>query len=173
MFNEDDNIDIYDEDEADNTFPDEEDMEEESRSYDDLIKEPSSFSDDPWPPTVFILILIGFGFVLLTPPIIWSSWNYYLVLTYGLLVLSAISSVISLGVWNNTQGSRLRFGGLTNLIVVLICGVLGTVDALLMVTTGDSIIPGSGGILLLAVVIVLFSLYSLWLIQRTFNVDQS
>ncbi len=173
MFNEDDNIDIFDEDEDAVTFPDEELSDDEERSYDDLIKERSAFSDDPWPPIVFILMLIGFGFVLLTPPDIWSVWHYYLVITYGLLVLSGISSVISIGVWNNTQGSRLRYGGLTNLIVVLICGGMGTLDTLLIIATGDSLIPGSGVILLLATVIVIFSLYSLWLIQRTFNVDQS
>jgi len=171
MFNEDDSIDVFDEDE--DTFPDDELVPDEERSYQDLIKEPSPFSDDPWPKTVFIIIMIGFGFTLLTPPDIWSQWHYYLVITYGLLVLAGISSVISIGVWNNTAGSRLRYGGLTNLLVVLICGVLGTLDTILMITTGESVVPGSGGILALAAVIVLFSLYSLWLIQRTFNVDKS
>ncbi|MFW9933580.1 MAG: hypothetical protein ACFFDR_13095, partial [Candidatus Thorarchaeota archaeon] len=164
-----------DEEEEDVFFPDEDEEEIEYRRGTSALNEipdKPSFMDDPWPPIAFILILIGFGFTLLTPVDIWSQHVYYLVTTYLLLVFVAIASVISLGVWKKAGGSRLRFGGITNLLVVLICGAFGTVDTLLVVTTGNPLIPGTNTpVLLLAFVIVIFSLYSLWLIQRTFATD--
>ncbi len=166
---------MFDEDEIfEDITEEDEDKEEdyEERSYADPNEKGPSFINDPWPKTVFILIMIGFGFVLLTPSAIWSQWLYYLIITYGLLVLVGVSSVISIGVWRDAGGSRLRWGGLTNLIVVLVCGVIGTLDAIWMVTTGTSVLPGSNTpVLGLAAVIVLFSLYALWLIQRTFKTE--
>ena len=173
MFDEDEMFEDIDE-ETDDSFPDEDDDDFQERSYADPNEKTSSFLDDPWPRTALILILIGLGFVLLTPNAIWSQWYGYLITTYGLLALVAVSSGISLGVWRDAGGSRLRWGGLTNLLVVLVCGVVGTLDAIWMVTTGESILPGSNTpVLGLAAVIVLFSLYTLWLIQRTFKTEPS
>ena len=166
-----------DEDEEDEFFPDEDEEEiaERSRpSFSEVLSSESSLLDDPWPMTAFVLIIIGFGFTLLTPADIWSANVYYLVITYLLLVFVAVASVISLNVWREAGGSRLRFGGLTNLIVVIVCGIFGLVDTILVVTTGLPLIPGTNTpVLALAFVIVLFSLYSLWLIQRTFNAEPS
>ncbi|MHA2425404.1 MAG: hypothetical protein ACXAEF_11485 [Candidatus Thorarchaeota archaeon] len=174
MFDEDELFEEIDEEEED-TFPDNEDDDEEEyeeRSYADPNQQTTSFLDDPWPMAAFILIIIGLVLVLFTPPTIWSAWHYYLIVTYGLIVLVVLSSVISLGVWRNAAGSRLRWGGLTNLFVVIISGVVGVLDSISIVTTGVSIIPGSNTpVLALAAVIVLFSLYTLWLIQRTFTAE--
>jgi hypothetical protein len=166
-------------DEEDDTFPDEDDYNEDSvdnypeRTY----GEPSerfAFLEDPWPAMAFIFIIIGLVIVIFTPPTIWSAWHYYIVTTYGLILLAGVASMISLGVWRNAEGSRLRWGGLTNLIVVLAAGVVGVVDAIMVITTGSSILVGSTTPLLaLCVVIILFSMYTLWLIQRTFTAEAS
>ncbi len=158
--------------------PDEEEEDIEAlnlprRSYE---PEPSSrvpFVEDPWPRIVFILMLIGFGLTLLTPPALWSMWNYYLLLTYGLLVIVAVASLYSIKVWKAPTGSRLRYGGLANLFVVLACAVAGLLDAFVTITTGVPILPGSDTpVLFLAFIIVIFSLYTLWLIQRTFTAEE-
>ncbi len=175
MVRDEDLFDDLDEEEEDVFFPDEDEEEIQERSRPspmDVIGDASSFMDDPWPPVAFILILIGFGFTLLTPVDIWSVHHYYLVTTYLLIVFVAIAGVISLGVWKKAAGSRLRFGGLTNLLVVIVCGIFGTIDTIMVVTTGLPLIPGTTTpVLALAFVIVIFSLYSLWLIQRTFATD--
>ncbi len=177
MVRDEDLFEEMDDEEEDAFFPDEDEEEIEERSRPSPMKvmgDEKSFLDDPWPPIAFILIIIGFGFTLLTPYDIWSQHHYYLVVTYLLIVFVAIASVISLGVWRNSGGSRLRYGGLTNLLVVLVCGIFGTADTILVVTTGLPLIPGtSTPVLALAFVIVIFSLYSLWLIQRTFSADKS
>ncbi len=175
MYDDDDFFEEDEDVEEDAFFPDEdkEEIEERSRpSFDEVLSDRSSFLDDPWPITAFILTVIGFGFTLLTPVEIWNANHYYLIVTYLLLVFVAAASVISLNVWKQAAGSRLRFGGLTNLLVVLICGAFGLIDTILVVTTGYPILPDTNTpVLALAFVIVLFSMYSLWLIQRTFNAD--
>lgn len=175
MFDEDEMFEEDDEDVEDDEYfsdEDEEDNEMEERSYAAPNETLSSFINDPWPKTVFILLLIGLAFVLFTPNSIWSLWHYYLVTTYGLIVLVGVSCIISLGVWKKAGESRLRWGGVTTLIVDVISGVVGVLDSISVVTTGSSIIPGANTpILALATLIVVFSLYTLWLIQRTFNVE--
>ncbi len=168
--------DDYDEEEMDDSFPDEDE--------DDIIDdrdlyipeaEPSEdkwskFLEDPWPKTVFILMLIGFGFVLLTPTDIWFANVYFLATNYVLLIMASVGGVFSIKIWKEAEGNRLRWGGITNLIVVLVSAIVGTADTIMWVTLGSSIIPGAENtVLALATVIVLFSIYSLWLIQKTFQ----
>ena len=178
MYDEDEVFEDFDEEEEDDTFLDEEDEMDNypERTYPEP-SEPSdrfAFLEDPWPMMAFIFIVIGLAIVLFTPSAIWSVWHYYIVTTYGLILLAGVASMISLGVWRNAEGSRLRWGGLTNLIVVLAAGVVGVVDAINLIMTGSSILVGSSTPLLaLCVVIILFSMYTLWLIQRTFTAEAS
>ncbi|MHA1907544.1 MAG: hypothetical protein ACW98Y_09645 [Candidatus Thorarchaeota archaeon] len=179
MYDEDEMFEDIDEEEED-TFPDEADYDEgeadnyPERTYAEPEERLESFLDDPWPRMAFILIVIGLGLVILTPNAIWSTWYLYLITTYGLIVLAGVASIISIGVYRNAEGSRLRWGGITNLLVVLISGAVGVADAVSIVTTGSSILVGSSTPLLaLCVVIILFSMYTLWLIQRTFTADAS
>lgn len=163
------NTDVFDDD-----LEEEEDLKKldlPRRSYEPIITVP--FIEDPWPKTVFILMLIGFGLTLFTPPALWSAWNYYLMLTYGLIVLVSVASVYSIRVWKAPTRSRLRYGGFANLFVVLACAVAGLLDAFVTITTGTPILSVSDTpILVLAFVIVIFSLYTLWLIQRTFATEE-
>ncbi|MFW9909008.1 MAG: hypothetical protein ACFFEF_10565 [Candidatus Thorarchaeota archaeon] len=174
MYDSNEDFDEFEDDEyddEDDTFPDDNDSYEE-RSYATPAERVSSFVHDPWPKTAFILIVLGLSLSLLTPPAIWSQWVYYLLATYLLLVLVAVASINSIKVWTGAEGSRLRWGGLTNLIVVIVSAAAGVWDAILMITTGVSLIPGSNtSVILLAAVIVAFSIYTLWLIQRTFSAE--
>ena len=141
----------------------------EERSY-SVPSEKPSFIDDPWPKVTLVLILIGIGFTLLTPPSIWSVWLYFLVVNYLLIVMAGAGAAYSVKVWKAAEASRLKYGGITNLIVVIVAAIIGTLDTISWMTNGTSLIGGvNTPILVLAAVIVLFSLYSLWLIQRTFQ----
>jgi hypothetical protein len=171
---------FYDEDDVDTDlgsaeFEDSFIDEEEDTTVFDKKRAPgpvsgASFVLDPWPKTAFILIVIGFGFDLLTPPAIWSVYVYWLVMNYALLVLVAVAAVQSIKIWVLGAGSRLRWGGITNLALVVGSGVLGTLDTISWLGFGSSIVPGyDSSLLLLSAVLVIFSLYTLFLIQRTFN----
>ncbi|MHA1903550.1 MAG: hypothetical protein ACXADL_05985 [Candidatus Thorarchaeota archaeon] len=175
IYDEEDFEDDYDEDEED-TFPDEEEETEvelvDERSY-SVPSETVSFIDNPWPTVTLVLILIGLGFTLLTPPAIWSDWVYFLVVNYLLIVMAGAGAAYSVKVWKTASGSRLKYGGITNLIVVIAAAIIGTLDTISWMLNGASIVAGvNTPILALATVIVLFSLYSLWLIQRTFQKDK-
>ncbi|MHA1962919.1 MAG: hypothetical protein ACW99U_22245 [Candidatus Thorarchaeota archaeon] len=144
----------------------------DERSY-PVLSETPSFIENPWPKVTLVLILIGLGFTLLTPPAIWSNWVYFLVVNYLLIVMAGAGSAYSVKVWKTAAGSRLRYGGMTNLVVVIAAAIIGTLDTISWMINGTSIVAGvNTPILALAAVIVLFSLYSLWLIQRTFQGDK-
>jgi len=169
--------DQYDEDvieaEFDDSFPDEEDERDMSRYEDslrpELVGDLGDFLADPWPRVIFVLILIGFGFALIPPYPIWQQWNYYFIINYGIIIMATVAAVLSLRIWKLTS-SRIRYGGLTNLIVVIVAAVIGTLDTISWVLFSQSIIPGTATpILSLAAVVILFSLYSLWIIQRSFQ----
>ncbi|MHA1936274.1 MAG: hypothetical protein ACW97A_13445 [Candidatus Thorarchaeota archaeon] len=167
--------DDYDEDEED-IFPDEavetKKAPVDERSY-SIPSEAVSFIENPWPKVTLVLILIGLGFTLLTPPSIWSDWVYFLVVNYLLIVMAGAGAAYSVKVWKTAEGSRLKYGGITNLIVVIAAAIIGTLDTISWMINGTSIVAGvNTPILALAAVIVLFSLYSLWLIQRTFQGDK-
>ncbi len=154
---------------------DEADPQDEQRDA-DLVEElgvefePSrlkKFAEDPWPPTVFVLMLLGFGIVLLTPYSVWRVYNWLFVGMYLLWILVGVAIVMGINVWYTPTESRMKYGGLTNILIALVCGVLGTADTIVTIM-GGHLFPGIETSLLYGTaMIVFFALYTLWLIQRT------
>ncbi len=178
-FFEDDKYDEEDEEEDD--FPDEEyeddDVDDE---YDpsEVLDGPQSerlrnFVNDPWPPTTFVLVIIGLAMVLLTPPEIWYYWNYFLIAEYFMVILGGAAMAYSLITWDRAGKHRLRWAGITNFVVVIALIVLSTIDTFSWILNQQSIIPTiDTPIISLAMVLVVFSIYSLWAIQRNFGPPQ-
>ncbi|MFW9844907.1 MAG: hypothetical protein ACFFEV_10045 [Candidatus Thorarchaeota archaeon] len=187
MNSEDDTFFEEDEEEEDATFPDEdvadediaEDEDEdiidvvdtEFRSYD----EPSgswlaNFLADPWPPTVFIITVIGLGIVLLTPPDVWGPNRYGILGLFFLIVAAFAGIVFSLITWQRAGTHRLKWAGPVNIIVIVISTVVGTIDTISWITTGVGMIPLlETPLILLCFMMVFFSLYMLWMIQRSLD----
>jgi hypothetical protein len=176
--------DDHDEDEEDLAFPDEdvededyaevEEVEEDDEVY-DTYYEPrgprlSGFLSDPWPGIVFILTIIGLGVVLITPPAIWAVWNYFILADYFLIVLVGVAIIFSLVTWSKAGGHRLRWAGPTNVIVALLCGSIGTLDSASWMLSGTGLFAGvDTPVISLCMVLTVFSLYTLWLVQRSFG----
>ncbi|MHA1771793.1 MAG: hypothetical protein ACTSYL_07670 [Candidatus Thorarchaeota archaeon] len=162
------------------TFPDAEDDEfEPTLSLEEQIATLSApsklqnFIKDPWPSATFVLMIIGFIIVLGTPNPIWTQWNWMLVGVYFLWILVIVTIVISLGIWNAPTKSKIRYSGLTTMAVALASGAVGTIDTLLFITVGGGLVSGLEGSLLTAsTMIVVLSLYSLWLVQRVVQGEQ-
>ena len=165
-----------DEEEYEDDFPDEE-YEEEDDYYDsaDVIDIPresamSRFAEDPWPRTTFVLVIIGLVMVLLTPPNIWALWNYFLIADYFMVIIGGAAIAYSIVTWKRAGKHRLRWAAMTNLLVVLILIVVASLDTFSWVLFLRSIIPGiDTPIISLAMVLAVFSIYSLWVIQRNFT----
>ncbi|MFW9769341.1 MAG: hypothetical protein ACFFF9_04020 [Candidatus Thorarchaeota archaeon] len=159
------------EDEEDD-FPDAD--EDEYDGYDDYaIDGPSrltKFADDPWPTTTFLLMVIGFG-VVFAPSVFWAGANrYFLLAGYVLLILCGVAISYSLVTWEKARGSRLRWAGMTNFIVVILCAVIGIADTINWVVNTQSIIPGiTTPLISLIMVLVVFSIYTLWIVQKNFS----
>ncbi|MBN2230556.1 MAG: hypothetical protein JW779_13290 [Candidatus Thorarchaeota archaeon] len=170
-----DDYDEEDEEEEEDTFPDEDEVEEvdedDYEEFEDVFEQPKErfigFMQDPWPRVVFVLTLIGLGIVLFTPHDTWRAFGYFILGIYFLWVMVGVAFVFSIMTWNRAGTHRLRWAAPTNILVVLACGGLGSVD------TASWIIQGSGfldtPIISLCFVLVLFSLYTLWLVQRSFG----
>ncbi|MHA2359987.1 MAG: hypothetical protein ACXAB5_06920 [Candidatus Thorarchaeota archaeon] len=165
--------DIEEDEEEEEDFPDEED-EEDADGYDpryalDKPSRLSTFADAPWPTTTFFLMVAGF-LVVFAPPILWEGVNrYYLLATYFLIILCGVAIAFSLVTWENGKGSRLRWAGMTNLVVVIICGAIGVLDTISWVVAFQSIIPGiTTPLVSLIMVLVVFSIYTLWIVQKQF-----
>ncbi|MHA1769904.1 MAG: hypothetical protein ACTSV3_08695 [Candidatus Thorarchaeota archaeon] len=170
------------EDQVDDAFfPDEEEEEEEEYDEDIDIEEEivvsmsrgeqvSEFVNDPWPRTTFVLMLIGFVLVFLTPPDFWAAWRYLIIANYILVVMGGVALVYSLTTWSKSEGDRLRWAGITNIFVVIAGVVVGLIDTASWMLLGTSVIPSLDTSLLgFCFVLVLFSLYSLWMIQKSFD----
>jgi len=165
------------EEEEEDDFPDREETEDEADDYDpiDAIYEPggqilAKFVKDPWPPTTFILVIIGLAMVLLTPPDLWANFNYFLITDYFMVILGGAAMAFSLVTWSRAGKHRLRWAGVTNLILVAALLVVATLDTFSWIATAQSIFPGvDTPIITLALVLVVFSIYSLWVIQRNFG----
>lgn len=171
------------EDEEDTAFPDEDEEadevevvdKEEYAEIEEVFSERgrkgfSGLMIDPWPRVVFILTLIGLGIVFLTPTAIWSVWNYFILGNYLLIVFVGVAIVFSMVIWSKAGTHRLRWAGPTNVIVVLLCGAIGTLDTASWMSSGAGIFAGiETPLLSLLIMLVIFSLYSLWLIQRSFG----
>jgi len=167
------------------TFPDEDEEDEveeverdEYKDIEDVFADRSArrstgFILDPWPRIVFILTIIGLGVVLLTPQSIWAVWNYFILADYFLIVLVGVAIVFSLVIWSKAGTHRLRWAGPTNVIVSLICGAIGTLDTASWMFSGASLFVGiDTPLIALCMVFVVFSLYTLWLVQRSFGPQQ-
>jgi len=165
------------EEEEDDDFPDTEVVEAEDDDYDpsDALDEPSEdklekFANDPWPPTTFVMVVIGLAMVLLTPPDIWFAWNYFLLADYFMIVIGGTAVAFSIVTWHRAGTHRLRWAGVTNLILISALIVVATLDTFSWVANFQSIIPGvQTPIISLALVLAFFSIYSLWVIQRNFT----
>ncbi len=175
--------DEYDEDDS---FPDEDYEEEEEEEDEEHLDEDdypeedqgeASFRDrvegfiaDPWPKTVFFLMLVGFALVLLTPFGVWAWHRYSIIGVFILLILAAVGAVYSLSTWIRAGADKLRYAGITNLAVVILATILGTLDTLFWIVLGVSVVPGyEVSLLFICYVLVIFSLYSLWMIQKSLD----
>lgn len=172
--NEDENLTFPDEDEEDIEEVDEGEYEAIEEVFSDRYAEKSSgFILDPWPRIVFILTIIGLGIVLLTPPAFWAIWNYFILADYFLIVFVGVAIVFSLATWTKAGTHRLRWAGPSNVIVSLICGGIGTLDTASWILSGTGLFAGIDTPLIgLCMVLVIFSLYTLWLVQRSFGPQQ-
>ncbi len=169
--------DEYENDEdLEDTFPDEEvedSTDDRTYSLEPEVDRWVKFNEDPWPKTAFILIIIGLALTSLTPAATWSYWHYNIIFTYGLIVLTAVSAVSSIKVWVIAAGSRLKYGGATNFALVIACAILGTLDTFTWMFFGTGLLPMfTEPIIAVCLIVVVFSLYSLWLIERTFVPEQ-
>ncbi|MGY5858463.1 MAG: hypothetical protein RTU63_03770 [Candidatus Thorarchaeota archaeon] len=182
--NSDDDPFFEDEDAEEVTFADEdiedEDIEEaiddivevkEERSYDlDTTTGFAKFIADPWPPTAFIITLIGLGIVLLTPPDIWAPHRYNILAVFALLSASLVGIVFSLITWTRAGTHRLKWAGPANIIVILVAAGFGVADTLSWILSNTGIIAGlDQPLILLTFMLVFFSLYTLWMIQRSLD----
>ena len=184
--NSDDNTFFEDEDaEEEATFPDEdieedEDTEEdfedvvdfkEVRTYDsDTRSTYAKFISDPWPPAVFLITVIGLGIVLLTPAEIWAPHRYSVLGIFFLIVAGLVGVVFSLITWARAGTHRLKWAGPVNIIVVLLAVGVGIADTLSWILSGASIVPAlDSPLILLCFMLVFFSLYMLWMIQRSLD----
>ncbi|MBS3795747.1 MAG: hypothetical protein KGY80_12655 [Candidatus Thorarchaeota archaeon] len=147
---------------------------EEERTYDESLGMGPSFFENPWPKTVLILTLVGLGIVLLPPMDVWAVWNYTLLGTYGLIIIASIGTIIGFRIWFTTEGSRLRYGGIANAMVVIVCAALGVIDTLFWVGLGRSVFPqfSDSPLLSFLLVIQVFCLYSIWLLRRVIRGEE-
>lgn len=174
------------EEEEEATFPDEDIAEDEveEATFEDVVdfkeirtyedKEPgyayANFLRDPWPPTALIITLIGLGIVLLTPSSIWAPNRYGILGVYFLISAGLVGIVFSLITWSRAGTHRLRWAGPVNIIIIVLSVVVGTADSISWILNGVSIIPVlDSSLLLLSFMLVFFSLYTLWMIQRSLD----
>ncbi len=172
--------------EEDATFPDEdvededleEDLEEEeeiefedARSYDtEGLTGLAKFLVDPWSPIVFLITIIGLGIVLLTPDSIWAPHRYSIIGIFFLIVMCLVGIVFSLITWNRAGTHRLKWAGPVNIIVILAAGGVGILDTLSWMLNNTGLVAGlDQSLLLLCFMLVFFSLYMLWMIQRSLD----
>jgi len=183
--NSDDDTFFEDKDAEEETFADEDIAEEveveeveddiefeEVRTYDDSDTSSSfeKYMAEPWPPTAFIITLIGLGIVLLTPPAIWAVHRYGILGVFALLGASLVGIVFSLITWSRAGTHRLKWAGPVNIIVILLAAGFGTADTLSWILANTGIIAGlDQPLILLTFMLVFFSLYMLWMIQRSLD----
>ncbi|TFG32989.1 hypothetical protein EU527_09095 [Candidatus Thorarchaeota archaeon] len=172
------------EDFEDTTFPDEDIVDEEEyeediseleevRSYEPSIGRLATLLKDPWPPVVFFITVIGLGLVLLTPPAIWNPHRYFILADYFLIVFGSVAIILSLMTWSRAGTHRLRWAGPTNIIVVIASVALGIIDSLSWMLNSVGLFPTiETPILPLCFMLVIFTMYTLWLVQRSLDPDR-
>lgn len=158
--------------EDEDTFPDEE-SEEDTQTEDVSDVSPATedrlgkFMEDPWLKMSFFLAVIGLIIVLFTPPEIWNPWRYLIAGNYLVIVFAAVGTIFGLKIWREGGNSNLRFGGPTNMLVILACAVVATLDTISWIITNTSFIQGFAVSLIPSMLmIIIFCFYTLWLIQR-------
>jgi len=177
-FNDDANEDL-DAQEDEDTFPD--DDRQVELEMDIVFSEVSrgdklsAFLVDPWPRLTLLLTVIGFLIVLLVPHAVWHTEvqpgivaGHLFVGNYLILVLATGATVLALTVWT-TQKGWLRHAGLTNVIVILLCVVISTADTISWSLTQQGLFPSifDAPLLSFMAIIIMFSIYSLWMIKKT------
>ena len=144
----------------------------ETRTYDDSDTT-SNFTKlmaEPWPPTAFIITMIGLGLVLLTPPATWAIHRYGILALFALLAASLVGIMFSLITWNRAGTHRLKWAGPVNIIVILLAAGFGTADTISWILNNTGVIAGlDQPLILLTFMLVFFSLYMLWMIQRSLD----
>ena len=163
----DDYDDIYED--HDESFPDEEEESDEDSEYSPVIPKAriNTLLNDPFAYLGIPVTIIGLLIVLLTPFGIWEIFRYLIAADYLLLVLGAAASYFALKVWYGRHTGWLRFGGPTNLLVIWVTFVLSTLDLFSWIVAGVSILGLAEPLVTTGLVIILFCVYSLWLIQRS------
>ncbi|MFW9834095.1 MAG: hypothetical protein ACFFEK_08885 [Candidatus Thorarchaeota archaeon] len=158
------------EEEEEDIFPDdEEDYDVADALYESGESRLESFARDPWPKTTFLLLVIGFAMIFFTPTNVWFAWNYFLIANYLMLIVGGAAICYSLITWTKAGKHRLRWAGLTNLILIFALIIAATLDSFSWILNLHSIFPGvETPIISLALVLAVFSIYSLWVIQRNF-----
>ncbi|MEM2142977.1 MAG: hypothetical protein QXQ81_06965, partial [Candidatus Thorarchaeota archaeon] len=81
-----------------------------------------SFLRDPYPPVTLFLVIVGLVIIVGTPYNIWYVYSYALLAAYMLMILTTVGIIFSLELWYGYRGGRLRWGGLTNLVVISVGG---------------------------------------------------
>ena len=144
----------------------------EVRTYDDTAPgdKLTKFLADPWPLPVFIITLIGIAIVLLTPPTIWAPNRYGILGVYFLVIAAFVGIVFSLKTWVQAGTHRLRWAGPVNIIIIVLSLVIGTIDTISWILTGLGLFPVlESPLLLLCFMLVFFSMYMLWMIQKSLD----
>jgi hypothetical protein len=87
---------------------------------------------------------------------------------YLVLILGTGAAVMALMVWN-TQKGWLRYAGITNVIVILLCVIIATADTIAWSLTGQGLFPSiiDSPMLSLMAIMMMFCIYSLWMIRKT------
>ena len=143
----------------------------EIRTYDAEPGEKlANFLKDPWPLPIFIITLIGIAIVLFTPPAIWNPHRYGILGIYFLIIAAFVGIVFSLITWSRAGTHRLRWAGPVNIIVIVLSLVIGTSDTISWILTGVGLFPAlDSPLLLLCFMLVFFSMYMLWMIQKSLD----
>ena len=176
---------FFEDAEEDTNFPDEDIAEDEEEDIEEVldIEEDvqveyetdsgfglAKFLQDPWPSTVFLLTVIGIGILLLVPPEIWNPNRYGILGAYFLTIASVVGIVFSLITWSRAGTHRLRWAGPANIIVILACLVIGILDSIMWMISGMSLVPAlDSPLIVLCFMLVIFSLYTLWMIQKSLD----
>ena len=135
----------------------------------------SIFLVDPYPQLALLLTIIGLLIVLLVPHEVWHTEvqpgivaGHLFVGNYVILILGVGASLLALTVWNTRTG-WLKYGGLTNVVVILLCVVTATADTIAWSLWGQGLFPSvfDSPLLSLMAIIIMFCIYSLWMIKKT------
>jgi hypothetical protein len=141
--------------------------EEEAEEVTPSEREKGTLLDDPWPALVFVLMVLGFVMVILTPVDLWIAFRWSIFATYIFVILFSTGSIFGFKIWRQNPETGLRWGGLFNGVTIALCGVLGVADSLLTIFTGKGLLPDSSlPVFAIALFVVVMCMYSVVLIDR-------